>query len=618
MVVLWSTLPPELWSNVFRHVQCIETLAECRLVCKTWDPIAERAMFSSSITDLNSLHLGYLSRMPPTVLKGFFKLVMNPNIVSLNGILDETALNCLLNAVKESGEQCNKLTSLITSSVSSYDGYSYLSAQLYFKTSLQEVHLFLDKPHTPIYQTVVNHLEEFNHLKKLFLSYSERHILPELEQMLTKCHHLETLHFDISMGETEYISKEDLQKWMKYSVQKQSSTLRFIDISDIYHPHLIEYLMFKYSTDDLMTVKITGARTDNHGTIGRILDAIKNVPCIDVSYWYLDKAEEVEQTLSMLKDRNNVVILRPCKSIYLERFRVRLDANRYRHNNTTQYKIDISEDEFSVLFDRIINTIGSLQNLKVNYVDEDIISVYWGMPYQRDRAFRRMIDIITVAMDVCFTCVHIPYPSFSVDPLLSPQLTTLKICGAIVDQRVLTILSKVAPKLKHLTLNSCILNPAFHHHYQINMPVTNFGTLCIISGDSIWEDYDDMDNPIYGFESRPEAIKKINRKISITHDQMVILKITSLSSNQVQHYILTPWYPAVVKTISKDEYTTCCAFRWPNIIIECNSLQTLRLDLGALFVELNPNLERPVEDDRDWTRSVDAALLKELYDYEQI
>ncbi|KAF1796462.1 hypothetical protein V8B55DRAFT_1409073 [Mucor lusitanicus] len=192
MVVSWSHLLPELWFIVFKHVQSIKTVAECRLVCKTWNPLAESAMVGKSLSlnseerivkfcnrlqenpplryYIRSLSFGFSPYMSELFTKDFFKLVMNPNIVSLDGWFDETDLNNLFNAVKESGEQYKKLESLISRQPwqNIRMGDIYLSVQLYFKTSLKDLCLsLLDTPHTPIYQTVVDHLDQFINLKSL-------------------------------------------------------------------------------------------------------------------------------------------------------------------------------------------------------------------------------------------------------------------------------------------------------------------------------------------------------------------------------------------------------------------------------------------------------------------
>ncbi|KAL9540136.1 hypothetical protein MBANPS3_009858 [Mucor bainieri] len=140
------------------------------------------------------------------------------------------------------------------------------------------------------------------------------------------------------------------------------------------------------------------------------------------------------------------------------------------------------------------------------------------------------------------------------------------------------------------------------------MPLTNFDTLCIISGHSIGENYDDMDNAADGFGKQTEAIEKINRKISITHNQMN----GDLENSQLLQQSGTALHSdTLLSCYGQDNFQG-----WPNTIIGCNSLQTVKLDLGGLFVELNLHMEKPVKDDHDWTHSVEAALLKDLYDYE--
>ncbi|KAK4511960.1 uncharacterized protein ATC70_003959 [Mucor velutinosus] len=635
MTVSWSSMPPELWSIVFKHTHSIKTVAKCRLVCKTWDPLAERAMFSKSLSVygtesivklcnrlqenpalryyIRSLYLGSLKKVQLSIQEDLFKLVMNPNIVSLEGYFDKAALAILLKAVSESGEQCSKLESLITYEGITNGGDSYMNAQLYFRTSLQELRLSLHTPHTAIYQTVVDHLEQFNSLKKLVLTYSDRHVLPELEQVLRKCQRLELIDFDIGLGETHWISKDDLKQWMISNVQ-QSPTLRFVDVGENHHPHLIEYLVYKYP--NIPSVAISGAFTDGHGTIGRILDAVKGVGYISLRHWYLGDMEAVEQVLSTLKNKNNIVILRSCSPYCSERGIVYLTAHKTGDNKTTHYMINISDTEFPAVFSKIIKIVGTSQNFQVDYIDDDITFVESGLANQQSKSFKRMVKIISEVKSVNFTCAHIPYPSFSVNTSLS-QVETLKICGAVIDQKVLTVLSRITPKLKSLTLSSCILNPARPQCYRIDMPHTDFSTLSINSEYWIWERDDNFGDVEHEDKKLNEALDKIISNISIKQHQMVSLKITSLSSNQKHYYALTPGDSAVVKAISNDEYSKSIA-RWPSIVIVCKSLETLKLDLGALLVELKPGSERPIESLGHWKRGMEIALLKDLYHSEHI
>ncbi|KAL9545876.1 hypothetical protein MBANPS3_006930 [Mucor bainieri] len=45
-----ESLPVELWMNVFAQFTGRKELAQCRMVCKTWDPLAEKAMFSQAFS----------------------------------------------------------------------------------------------------------------------------------------------------------------------------------------------------------------------------------------------------------------------------------------------------------------------------------------------------------------------------------------------------------------------------------------------------------------------------------------------------------------------------------------------------------------------------------------
>lgn len=444
--------------------------------------------------------------------------------------------------------------------------------------------------------------------------------MPELERMLRQCQLLESIDIiaDVDFG-IPRISKDDLKQWMINNVQ-QLPSLQSADINSYDHPHLVEYLIFKCPR--MRNLALSNIETDDHGTVGRIVDAIKNVYSLNLDCWRLGNATDAEHVLSILKNRNNSIILRPCQSGDISGLLMALNAKKNREDNTTHCAICISETDFPEevdlpeILNRIIKAIAPFPNLKVEYVDEDVLKHDNRTTHQGTTTFKRMIDIMSVAKDVCFTCTYIPYLPLSVDGLLFEQLQTLKICGAVVDHKVLTLMSRTVPKLQNFILNSCILNPFYPQHHRIDMPHTAFNTLSITSRRSIWKSYDCIieDTENY-FEEKYKSTEKINSKISIKQGQMVLVKITTLSDNMVEHYILKPGSLGRVMATSKDEYSTY-APGWPNIVIVCKSLEMLKLDLGALFVELKPGIDRPpIEDTGYWRQIMEAELLKDLYNF---
>lgn len=65
MPTSWKNLSLEIWSTMFNHVQTMKTLAECRLICKIWNLLAD------ALNALNVNHpslLKYLAYRYPNVI----------------------------------------------------------------------------------------------------------------------------------------------------------------------------------------------------------------------------------------------------------------------------------------------------------------------------------------------------------------------------------------------------------------------------------------------------------------------------------------------------------------------------------------------------------------------
>lgn len=53
MTALGHRLPMEVWLNIFDQIQDKRQLAQCKLTCKRWAPIVERAMLKSIVVTKN-------------------------------------------------------------------------------------------------------------------------------------------------------------------------------------------------------------------------------------------------------------------------------------------------------------------------------------------------------------------------------------------------------------------------------------------------------------------------------------------------------------------------------------------------------------------------------------
>ncbi|KAK4509816.1 [Pyruvate dehydrogenase (acetyl-transferring)] kinase isozyme 2 [Mucor velutinosus] len=135
MPIDWSALPAEIWLLVFSHVVGdIKQLAQCCLISKTWDPLAERAMFGQALQFRNTTTLtrfyNHVVRKPflgrcikyihfePIIMgslpfhRYFLQLAFTPTIRSVQGTANDESLKIMLDIAKGSTERFKKLAYL--------------------------------------------------------------------------------------------------------------------------------------------------------------------------------------------------------------------------------------------------------------------------------------------------------------------------------------------------------------------------------------------------------------------------------------------------------------------------------------------------------------------------
>ncbi|KAI8645058.1 hypothetical protein BD408DRAFT_429858 [Parasitella parasitica] len=256
-------LPLELLSAVFQFVDSVQQMAQCRLVCKSWNICAEPAMFGKPFVIktlhaawslyrhlysnpnngmqikyfafINSRNCGNLAALQLELLQ----YVFNPNleVVRLLFTADDNALffNQVRKIAKDPRYQFKKLR--IFQSSQFYDT-SYKLTLLAFRQTIQQVRI------EPSDDRFVNCLHKFKCLTVVEVDMNSSN-LEQLNAALSECHSLQEVKMVRGMP-TASRTTEQLRFWAKRNVSTVD-TVKKISFSGIYpSPEVIEFLTIKY------------------------------------------------------------------------------------------------------------------------------------------------------------------------------------------------------------------------------------------------------------------------------------------------------------------------------------------------------------------------------------
>ncbi|KAL9537687.1 hypothetical protein MBANPS3_011555 [Mucor bainieri] len=549
-----------------------------------------------------------LNHVPLVIQEELFKRAITPNMTYLGGDFGETSASLLLKVVQESGERFDSLE-LLDICPTTVDTYSNLV--LFFKKSLQSLTILLERSLAPFYRDIVNRLEEFENLKLLNFVGKEdvaaQDALLELETVLKKrCHHLNSIQIWLKIEGTEWNNKDFSKRWILQNVD-QSLTVRSF-MGYVWHPVLLEYLTYKYPNlkDAYIFFQAT---TITEQAAKRMIDCLRLISDVKIEQLCINNAHEIKNAFSAMKSSTNLVKLRRLSSFEDATNRTCLDISKRKASDKTVFTVEISTNTLLQLLNDTRALMG-LSNLHIIYTDDFRPNID---DNEGASTFSKLLAMISVASRVKFFGALIAFPQLPVGNLVTLSLQELEICGAFIEDKVLSFLSQAAPHLKYLTLNTCILDAMCPQHQLINMPCSDLDTLAIVS--FIEECIDSSPYPEFEFTSeRYGAFESISESIDIEEKQIVSVMVSSLSTKQIQHFILKPSTPAAIVTISQEDYVKY-ASGCPSIIIKCKSLKVLKLDLGYLAVELNLDADRKIESLDEWIHNHrrHGVFLQQIY-----
>lgn len=299
-MVHWHKLPVEALTIAFKAIPDVKQVAECRLVCKAWDPVAERAMFGNtlrikSIDKLTEIteHLAKKPSLGPSIchiafggdydnkfdgnynmedtqlIKKFLRLAFTPNIKAVQEhSLNKELIEHMIEIARQSRTKFDKLENLPLSCYSIEDIHVKIMYQ--FRESLKKLELTLSEGDPPV-KFLLDHLEEFGNLTKLTLYIKKKTSLKELEDILTKCHQLKEICAGMEHDNGLLINTAELKTWLAKKAKKNADVYT-IQLAFGVCPGVVDYLYYKYPN-----VSRAAVRNPSINSVKRMVATIKAI-----------------------------------------------------------------------------------------------------------------------------------------------------------------------------------------------------------------------------------------------------------------------------------------------------------------------------------------------------
>ncbi|KAL7317533.1 killer toxin resistant protein [Mucor circinelloides] len=585
----WHALPLEFWSRVIGRTETAREAAELRLVCKTWNPIAERVMFSQQLHFkrlvklkkfyshlakrpflgrwIRYLDIGKSDMMSLQFQRHFLELAFTSNIEHVDGLLGNEFYKFMLDIARRSPVKFSKIKSLAHPV---HYNITYVTTLLYFKDSLQELKVLVLETHKAA-QLVLNRLHEFHSLTTLtFMFYDDITRLAQLEKILQKCPpQVKALKLKLGNCRNEDpLQKDDLEQWLKENVAKSTSVWA-LHVDGNTYPMMMDYLLYKFP--DITGASLYGYDLEfEDGAVKRILDTIKSLNYASIVGWRNNTTQDMAICIStmnskisrvIIKERNSPLFTGGCFS-----------AARNILKGISNFDLTIPSKQYLL---HIISLIAGIRYLDISFLPKKSSgerTADRGILYE---ILRRTPEVKYLK----FADSYIEKPLSDITFTLE-RLIDVKIVGAIIEEGALQNLSRIAPNLKHLSLDTCLLDTTSCQDHHIAMPTTEFYSLSIYARKFTAEQLE------MNYSSTMKDLLWISKATELDDWQLMFLEVTTLADNQDRYFVLRPGEVSLCKKISKKDFKRDIS-EWPKISITCSSLNHLNIDLGQLEIEID-------------------------------
>ncbi|KAF1806532.1 hypothetical protein V8B55DRAFT_1457466 [Mucor lusitanicus] len=599
MVNHTQALPFEIWINILNQIESPQQLARCRLVCKQWNPVAEKAMFSGNfaiIPDDESfvakLHY-HLTTKPALALliksidlassnisqsaplcAELLELVMTSNLEKITETFPLIHTDLVYRIIIRSAHKFGRIKWIPV------NVYSYLYKRCVYalKDSLEFIRVSIDEEDSTIDLDLFG---EFKRLDWLELVHSSIQDITDLDLILRQLQCATKLDLWTNFTGEDYTSKSgsQMETWLIRNVRIDERIKSIVDLSDRSRDHwcnLIEYIVYKYPK--LQFLQLTRLALNNDAE--RVLQAIKHIPSLTLVDAECNSADHLWAVGDTIKSASNVIKIKYSPYVVSGDGKCQIEqACRRDRIATSEFSVKLQSEAPHAYFERFLSSAGSGVSV---ITKANIDLVHWRCQ-DNSKGLLSLYDILRLlpaVQDFEFGDAIIKYQASGNCDLILNDLKKLEIVGAKIDHRVITQLSISAPNLHQLTISSSLV-VGREAKIAIVMPHSNLSTLTFqtkdLDSETVEEDY----------EQRSEL-----RELRLNGKKMGLDKITYLCIKTElfpeKRYALEP-ISRVITTLSEKEFKQQ-ATASKTVHIECKSL------LSLVFASSNLNITMHFQD----------------------
>ncbi|KAL9547517.1 hypothetical protein MBANPS3_006127 [Mucor bainieri] len=613
-------LPQELWIHILNQVQDKPQLATCRLVCKQWNPIAEKAMFSQTLeikadeSFVTKLHY-HLSKKPALALsikdiylnsdhgkstllyKELLKLVVTPNLEEVRGVFhSKMAGQQFHQIIVKSPRKFNKIRRIPITTPSDL----HTQCLYALKDSLQILQLVTC---AQLSNTVLHRLNEFTKLFLFDLSKPDIQDILELDTILSRLQSATELELDVGLREQGFIPKsnDQMKAWLTQNVEidEKITSIRGLSCRTVDHwCNLTEYLAYKYPNLQSLTI----GRMLLSNDIERILEAIEHVPSVNLLESNCTSPEHLWTAGYLMKTSTNTIDIKYSSALGGEDGEDNAQCQieeiwRDDETASSEFIVKLRQDAPHTYIKQLLSSVGSGTSA---IIDATVDLFYW-RDQDTSQELLTFYDILKLTPDIqylTFSDATIRYQDLDNEDLALNDLEALDIVGAEIDHRVITQLGSIAPNLDVLKISSSLV-VGREEKFAIIMPHSNIFTLMIQDRNLNW-----------GVTAEYLLLERSDtRKVKLNEKKMDIDEIMYLCIKTelfpVKYYALKPDGGISTTAISEEEFNLhATASR--TVLVEYNLHIAIKFENGVLYRSVYPFAE-----------SYTLKLEKKLHDLER-
>ncbi|KAL9544428.1 hypothetical protein MBANPS3_007633 [Mucor bainieri] len=595
-------LPLEIWRNILAQITFARDLCQCRLVCKSWDAIAERAMLTTDVSVYGTSRAAklyrYLKQKPDKAqlikdieidysmgsepeVQLLFQLAFTPNMRTISFTYDETVyyqiFNTLLDIIKKSPDPSAFKLERLPDPHEDYE--CYLELVYLLRNSIQTVRISPDSQRL----LYLDNLRVFKQLTDLNLTDISFDTIPQLENILKNCPKLTHLELEWELYHNLRLTPahETCLEWAAKHVQ-QVQTMEVVSM-DTVHRDLFDYVAYKYPNIQFFHSFNMNYDETFYKTMMKSLKNIKEFSTNLQVYQPLQLLETVYSSICDLDDKPTQIKLHVRTNSLpqddgfdeIAEMQINMKVDLVREINI---RAKVQENIIDFTNKTLIDQLSKL-NTNCEVVDLNILLTT--RPESQDD---QPIDIWCIANISTLKALTLVSPEiahkhdFNMSRQNLCQLESLNLQSVKIDAQALPQISQQFPHLRHVAFSDCAIikdNAETEKEiYHIDMPYSSLKTVSIQANKEgcIRFDQEDADG----------HWKKTMEKLNSAY--LVHVEISLLDLNELV-YLRLGKATAVID--SKEFNSMAGTHGCPVIKVTCQNAERLTIKFGTINIGFN-------------------------------